>query len=166
MTQTVPDISPLMPMHQDPLLVVILEADINSLRPNDAIWWHKSGSIFIQVIACTLRHYLNQCWLVRFRSVHLRRISQRLPEISLSTMSFKFILLKLLPHPRGVNVLTLCPLIAINQPTPKHREMQCPIADIYHVFTISFASNFKESLKGVSYIHSSIIIIATYTVYN
>ena len=33
-TQTVPDISPLMPMHQDPLLVQLIEA-----------WWHHLASV-------------------------------------------------------------------------------------------------------------------------
>ena len=39
---------------------------INSLRPNDAIWQHRSGSTLAQVMACCLTapsHYLNQCWL-------------------------------------------------------------------------------------------------------
>ena len=40
---------------------------INSLRPSDAIWWHRSGSTLAQVMACCLMapsHYLNQCWLI------------------------------------------------------------------------------------------------------
>ena len=40
---------------------------INSLRPSDAIWWHRSGSTLAQVMACCLTapsHYLNQCWLI------------------------------------------------------------------------------------------------------
>ena len=39
----------------------------NSLRPSDAIWWHRSGSTLAQVMACCLTapsHYLNQCWLI------------------------------------------------------------------------------------------------------
>ena len=39
----------------------------NSLRPSDAIWWHRSGSTLAQVMACCLtapRHYLNQCWFI------------------------------------------------------------------------------------------------------
>ena len=42
-------------------------ADIKSLWPNDATWWHKSGSTLAQAMACCLtapNHYLNQCWLV------------------------------------------------------------------------------------------------------
>ena len=33
----------------------------NSLRPNDAIWWQRSGLILVHVI---LVHYLNQYWLI------------------------------------------------------------------------------------------------------
>ena len=39
----------------------------SSLWPNDAIWWHRSGSPLAQVMACCLTapsHYLNQCWLM------------------------------------------------------------------------------------------------------
>ena len=38
---------------------------INSVWCNDAIWWHRSGSIFVQVQACCLTvpsHYPNQWW--------------------------------------------------------------------------------------------------------
>ena len=40
---------------------------INSLRPSDAIWWHRSGSTLAQVMAWCLTapsHHLNQCWLI------------------------------------------------------------------------------------------------------
>ena len=40
---------------------------INSLGPSNAIWWHRSGSTWAQVMACCLMapsHYLNQCWLI------------------------------------------------------------------------------------------------------
>ena len=39
---------------------------LNSLRPSDAIWRHRSGSTLAQVMACCLTapsHYLNQGWL-------------------------------------------------------------------------------------------------------
>ena len=41
--------------------------NLNSLRPSDAIWWHRSGSSLAQIMACCLTapsHYLNQCWLI------------------------------------------------------------------------------------------------------
>ena len=40
---------------------------INSLRPSDAIWLHRSRSTLAQVMAWCLMapsHYLNQCWLI------------------------------------------------------------------------------------------------------
>ena len=40
---------------------------LNSSRPSDAIWRHKSGSTLAQVMACCLTapsHYLNQCRLI------------------------------------------------------------------------------------------------------
>ena len=40
---------------------------LNSLRPSDAIWRHRSGSTLAQVMACCLMepsHYLNQYWLI------------------------------------------------------------------------------------------------------
>ena len=41
--------------------------NFNSLRPSEAIWWHRSGSTLAQVRACCLTapgHYLNQCWYI------------------------------------------------------------------------------------------------------
>ena len=38
---------------------------VNSLWPSDTIWWHRSGSILAQVMACCLTapsHYLKQSW--------------------------------------------------------------------------------------------------------
>ena len=38
----------------------------NPLWPNDAMWWHRSGSNLPHVMDCgrtALSHYLNQCWL-------------------------------------------------------------------------------------------------------
>ena len=40
---------------------------LNSLGISDAIWWQRSGSTLVQVMACCLMapsHYLNQCWLM------------------------------------------------------------------------------------------------------
>ena len=41
--------------------------DINSLWPGDTTCRHRSGSTFVQIMACCLRapsHYLNQRWLI------------------------------------------------------------------------------------------------------
>ena len=54
---------------------------LNSLRPSDAIWRHRSGSTLAQVMVCCLTapsHYLNQCCdlsSVRSSGIHLRAIS-------------------------------------------------------------------------------------------
>ena len=40
---------------------------VDSLAPNDVIWWKISGSTLAQVMACCLTarsHYLNQYWLI------------------------------------------------------------------------------------------------------
>ena len=40
---------------------------VYSLRPSDALWWHRSGSTWAQIMAWCLvapSHYLNQCWLL------------------------------------------------------------------------------------------------------
>ena len=47
--------------------IEIVSESINSLRPSDAIWWHRSGSTLAHVMTCCLtapRHYLSQYWLV------------------------------------------------------------------------------------------------------
>ena len=59
---------------------------VNSLRPSDTIWRHRSGSTLVQVMACCLTapsHYLNQCWLIsevqwQFHKRYLRHESPEL----------------------------------------------------------------------------------------
>ena len=44
-----------------------VQADINSLWPNEAIYRHRSKLTLAQVMACCLTapsHYLKQCWLI------------------------------------------------------------------------------------------------------
>ena len=55
------------PHWQLPYLCIVWHCCLNSLRPSDAIWRHRSGSTLAHVMACCLMapsHYLNQCWLV------------------------------------------------------------------------------------------------------
>ena len=55
------------PMLTQFFYIIWLNVFINSLRPSDAIWQHRSGSILAQVMACCLTapsHYQNQCWLI------------------------------------------------------------------------------------------------------
>ena len=55
MTQTVPDISPLMPMHQDPLLVCYWQVDlihtIALLAPGEDSWWRHQMETFSALLA-------------------------------------------------------------------------------------------------------------------
>ena len=40
---------------------------INSLGPDNVIWWHRFEATLVQVMVCCLMapsHYLNQCWLI------------------------------------------------------------------------------------------------------
>ena len=61
--------------------------------PNDAICWHRAA-----------REHQAVTWtnvdlsLVRFCGIHLRAISQQVPELLFCTMSLKIIFLKSLPH--------------------------------------------------------------------
>ena len=62
---------------------------INPLWPSDTIWWYRSWSTLIQIMACCLRapsHYLNQCWLTSVRSSdsHLRATSHMIHQPSIS----------------------------------------------------------------------------------
>ena len=66
----------------------------HSLWCSDTIWWHRSGSTWVQLMACCLMapsHYLNQCWLISMRSfhIHLRAISQEMLMITVLDMSLK-----------------------------------------------------------------------------
>ena len=45
----------------------VLFCEVNSLRPSDTIWRHRSILTLAQIMACCLTapsHYLNQCWLI------------------------------------------------------------------------------------------------------
>ena len=51
-------------IHIDTSAVMLIA--VNSLRPSDGIFRHRSGSTLARVMACCLTapsHYLNQCWL-------------------------------------------------------------------------------------------------------
>ena len=62
---------------------------------SDAIWWHRSGSVLVQVITRCLvapSHYLTQYWpIIRSTVIHLRAILQDLPKTSITKFSFKVI---------------------------------------------------------------------------
>ena len=81
----------------------LLLPHINSLRPRDATWRHRSGSTLPQVMACCLTapsHYLNQ-WnyepmksSVRSSGIHLRAISWEIPQPPFAKVSLKITYLK------------------------------------------------------------------------
>ena len=66
---------------------------LNSSWPGDIIWQHRSGSTLVQVMtSCPLAasRYLNQCWLIiRYSDIHLRAISQGIPQPSITKIILK-----------------------------------------------------------------------------
>ena len=71
--------------------------EVNTLWSNDTISQHRSGSTLAQVMACCLMapsHYLNQCGLfitnIRSCDIHLKAISEKIPQPSIITVSLKF----------------------------------------------------------------------------
>ena len=74
---------------------IISPIHLNSLRPSDAIWWHRSGSTLAQVMDCCLMapsHYLSQCWLI---------ISEVWCHSSEGNFKLKFTLLNLIKISQG-----------------------------------------------------------------
>ena len=80
---------------------------LNSLWPSDAIWWQGSRSKLVQVMACCLTapsHYLNQCWLI-ITDVHLRVISHKISQPSVTKISLKIVFLRFYWNLPGANEL-------------------------------------------------------------
>ena len=49
------------------LTLLLTSTAFNLLWPSDAIWWNRTGSTLVQVMACCLTapsHYLSQCWFI------------------------------------------------------------------------------------------------------
>ena len=96
-------------------MVYVLLCGTNSFTT--AIWWHRSGSTLVQIMACCLTapsHYLNQCWLVmnetRWHLVEDNFI-KTFPDITLSKKVFENnIFEKILQLLLGANKLTLLTL--------------------------------------------------------
>ena len=94
--------------HDQPCIVLV----VNSLWPNDTIWWHKSGSTLAQVMACCLMapsHYLNHCWLI-FSKVQWHpsesNFTRDTSAISHFKISWKIIYLKFCSNLPGANELS------------------------------------------------------------
>ena len=105
---------------------------INSFLPSAVIWWHRSGSALVQVMAWCLMapsYYLNQHWLLISDlscDIHLRVISHEVPKLLFCILSLKIMLLKLLPHLMSQCVTNLCTIASDNvylllgaNPSPK-----------------------------------------------
>ena len=85
----------------------------NSFWPSDPIWRQRSGSTLVQVMACCLTapsQYLNQCGLiwssVKFSGIHIRIISQEMPQPSTTKIHLKMTYLKFHSNFPGANELT------------------------------------------------------------
>ena len=93
----------------DIIVVYHTGGSINSLAPSDAIWWHRTVSTLVQVMACCLTapsHYLNQCWLIMSR-VLWHSLSCEMLKISILDMSLKITYLKLQLYLPGANELNM-----------------------------------------------------------
>ena len=79
--------------------------------PIDAIWWHKTGSILVQLMACCLTapsHYLNQSWLLIHSVVFHRAVSHEMLIIVFPWYDFenyKFEITTTPPKVQWVNLL-------------------------------------------------------------
>ena len=63
----------------------------NSFYPNDAIWWQRSGSTLVQVMASCLtapNHYLNQYWLI-ISKAQWHPFAQKIPQLSRTKLNLK-----------------------------------------------------------------------------
>ena len=81
---------------------MLARRSLNFLWSNDAIWRHRSGSTFAQVMACSLTapgHYLNQRWFI----IHQMAISQQAHEITSYRRSSKLLRLRMKLHTQGTN---------------------------------------------------------------
>ena len=84
---------------------------INSLWPNDAIWWHRSGSSLVLVMWLTTpSYYLNlitciNSSLVRYYGIHRCAISKYTPKLLFCVMNLKIITFRSLPHFQLANEL-------------------------------------------------------------
>ena len=86
---------------------------INYLWTSDSIWWHISGSIFTQVMACCLTassHYQNKSWhpfICEFLWHLLVSYFTASTDATISVFIFKMIHSKLMPQLPGAKTLSL-----------------------------------------------------------
>ena len=80
---------------------------INSLWPADTIWWHRYGSTLARVMACCLTTPSNyRISSVKSSDIHLRAISQEIPQQSITKIGLKTAYLKFNSNLPGANGLT------------------------------------------------------------
>ena len=85
---------------------------VNSLWPNDAIWWQISRSTLVQVMACCLTapsHYLNQWWLITsvVERHSSKASSQEITQPSITEIIWKIKYLKFHSNFPGANELKM-----------------------------------------------------------
>ena len=72
-------------------------ASLTSMWPSAAIWQHRSGSIFAQVMACCVMHQVIT-WTnidlssVRSSDICLRTVSQEIPQPSITEISWQLLI--------------------------------------------------------------------------
>ena len=101
---------------------------INSLEPNDTIWWRKTGSTLAQVMACCLTavtapsHYLNQCGLIISKAVTFmggqfqkRYLSHQWPKVAGKIIYLKISLKS--SRDQWVNTVVLCSFPCYSYPS-------------------------------------------------
>ena len=111
---------------------------INSLWPSDAIWWHRSGSTLVQVMAwCRTAQAIT--WTnvdlssVRSICIHLRAISQEIPQLSITKISLKitYIYAKYSTNLWGVNEIILGPLSLCRTSTSRFNDQnKCSVVTL------------------------------------
>ena len=107
-------------------VILFMPEILNSMWPSYAIWRHRSGSAFSQVMACSLTatgHYMNQYWLI-------------LSEILWHSPKVNFIWITQIPWWRH-QIETSSALLAIcagNSPVPGEFPAHRPVTRGFDVF--------------------------------
>ena len=128
---------------------VTLKDVVNSLGPNDAICWQRSGSTLAQVMACCLTapsHYLNQCWLsIRKVQWYSYEDNFRSDISPITEISLKIIHTKFHWNLPGANELKSIPTKP-QQNTTKQKTNCVPIS--WDVLCTQYASRPPTAKKG------------------
>ena len=98
---------------------------INSWRPNDTIWWHRSGSTSAQVMGWCLTtpsHDLTQCQRIisGFSNNNLREILQEIPQPLITKFSLKITIQVKSPMGQLVKMVFVGSRFLTYSPSVKH----------------------------------------------